>query len=387
MSGADPFPPSPLLPEEDAALYAVARQTLTLCAVCKYCDGFCPVFRQRDAVGGALPGAGQAPAFTDADVDWLASLCHGCRACWDACQYAPPHAYAIAVPQTLAAVRRQQQTPLPGLRRRLLAVMLAASGLLPLLMLGLIPPEVLFAVHTGPGAFYAVLPWGWLSGLAGGALLLAMALSLGRMVWFWRHIGVSGRGSGGGPDRLTGADWRAGLRQALTLRHLDHPRRRRAHHALTGGFALCFAATAVATLWHHGFGWIAPYPLLSLPVGLGTVGGLLMLAGCGGLWRENRRSAAAVRTPPGQQGLLILLALVAATGLALLALRGTAAMGLVLGWHLGLVLVLFLALPLGGLAHAPQRLAAVLKAARLDRRRQAAAGSEKSGPEKAGEDG
>lgn len=377
MSGPE-LPPIPVaLPEDAAALYAVARETLTLCAVCKYCDGFCPVFRQRDAVGGVLPGSGQAPAFTDADVDWLASLCHGCRACWDACQYAPPHAYAIAVPQTLAAVRRRQQTPLPALRRHLLAVMLAASALLPLLMLLLIPVGVLFGVHTGPGAFYAVLPWGWLSGLAGAALLAALGLSLWRMRRFWRRIGVSGVG----PDRLTGADWRAGLRQALTLRHLDHPRRRRAHHALTGGFGLCFAATAVATLWHHGFGWIAPYPLLSLPVGLGTAGGVLMLLGCAGLWRENRRSAAAVRTPPGQQTLLALLALVAATGLALLALRGTALMGLLLGWHLGLVLVLFLALPLGGLAHAPQRLAAVLKAVRLDRRRQAAA------PEKTGEDG
>lgn len=377
MSGPE-LPAIPVaLPEDAAALYAVARETLTLCAVCKYCDGFCPVFRQRDAVGGVLPGSGQAPAFTDADVDWLASLCHGCRACWDACQYAPPHAYAIAVPQTLAAVRRRQQTPLPALRRHLLAVMLAASALLPLLMLLLIPAGVLFGVHTGPGAFYAVLPWGWLSGLAGAALLAALGLSLWRMRRFWRRIGVSGVG----PDRLTGADWRAGLRQALTLRHLDHPRRRRAHHALTGGFGLCFAATAVATLWHHGFGWIAPYPLLSLPAGLGTAGGVLMLLGCAGLWHANRRSAAAVRTPPGQQTLLVLLALVAATGLALLALRATALMGLLLGWHLGLVLVLFLALPLGGLAHAPQRLAAVLKAVRLDRRRQGAA------PEKTGEDG
>ena len=345
-------------PADRPALYAIARETLTLCAVCKYCDGFCPVFRQRDAVGG--DDGNTPPTFRDADVDWLASLCHGCRACWDACQYAPPHAYAIAVPQTLAAIRQHQQTPLPALRRALLPVSLLLSLLLPLLVLGLIPADVVFSPHTGPGAFYAVLPWAWLTGLAGATLSAAALLTLWRIRVFWRHIG-------GG--RLTTADWKTGLRQGLTLTHLDHPRRRRAHHALTGGFGLCFAATAVATVWHHGFGWIAPYPLLSLPVALGTSGGVLMLLGCAGLLRENRRSAAAVQTPARDQTLLILLALVAASGLALLALRDTAAMGLLLAWHLGLVLVLFLALPLGGLAHAPLRLAAILKAARLDRQR------------------
>ena len=59
--------------------------------------------------------------------------------------------------------------------------------------------------------------------------------------------------------------------------------RRHCHHALFYGFALCFAATSVATIYHHGFGWVAPYAALSLPVVLGTLGGIGMVVGAVGL--------------------------------------------------------------------------------------------------------
>ena len=53
---------------------------------------------------------------------------------------------------------------------------------------------------------------------------------------------------------------------------------------------LCFAATAVATIYHFALGWRAPYPLYSLPVILGIIGGLGLLAGPAGLsWLEYRR--------------------------------------------------------------------------------------------------
>lgn len=373
-------PHSAPMPHSAEDVYARARQTMTVCAVCKYCDGFCPVFRE----GSALP------ALTDGDVDWLAALCHGCRACWPACQYAPPHPFAIAVPQTLAAVRQHQQAPVlarigSGGRMMIAGVL---SLILPLWVVGMVvagalSPDVLFGRHQGAGAFYAVLPWGVLTGLAGGSLGLAI-VATGVRVWrFWARI------DGG---RIAAAGWRQAVREAATLRHLDQPARRWSHHALTIGFGLCFAATAVATLYHHVWGWIAPYPLFSLPVGLGTVGGGLMLAGCAGLWWFPRRAdpsffapvasdsptandlipdrhAATAPVATGDHTLTGLLALVAGSGLALLGLRETAAMGLLLAWHLGLVMVLFLALPFGGLAHAPLRIAALLKAARAARAR------------------
>src|SRR5207302_7731110 len=87
-----------------------------------------------------------------------------------------------------------------------------------------------------------------------------------------------------------------GLRDALTLRHLHpsgvdcadaeerrRPWRRWFHHCTSYGFALCFASTTVAAVYHLVFGWRAPYGYASLPVVLGTTGGLGLLVGPIGL--------------------------------------------------------------------------------------------------------
>jgi citrate/tricarballylate utilization protein len=57
----------------------------------------------------------------------------------------------------------------------------------------------------------------------------------------------------------------------------------------------------------------------------------------------------------------VLLFAISFTGLALLALRDTGAMGLLLALHLGTVMALFLTLPYGKFAHAVYRAAALLK--------------------------
>jgi citrate/tricarballylate utilization protein len=62
-------------------------------------------------------------------------------------------------------------------------------------------------------------------------------------------------------------------------------------------------------------------------------------------------------------GFLWLLLLTSVTGLALLALRETAAMGTLLAVHLGVVLGLFLCLPYGKFVHAVYRVAALVRAA------------------------
>jgi citrate/tricarballylate utilization protein len=67
-------------------------------------------------------------------------------------------------------------------------------------------------------------------------------------------------------------------------------------------------------------------------------------------------------------GFIALLFLTGLTGLLLLALRETAAMGVLLAVHLGFVLALFLTLPYGKFVHALYRFAALIRF-HIERRR------------------
>ncbi len=324
---------------------AEARRVLTLCTVCNYCNGFCETFRAAE----------RRQAFGDGDLVYLAHLCHGCRNCWPACQYAPPHPFAINVPKVLAEVRRRTWRDRPWLA-------LVPVPLVPVLTLALVPGDVLFARHVGPGAFYVVLPWSVLSIIAAAPLLWSVIALASGVARFWRESG------GGTPSRRA---VRAALGDMLALRNLEGggiacdggAARRRLHHLLVFGFLLCFAATIVAGFYHHALGWPAPYPLLSLPVMLGTSGGIGMIIGSAGLAWLKAKVDPALEASPNDYTLLGLLFAVAATGLALLAWRDGAAMGMLLAIHLGCVVGFFASLAHGKFAHAPYRAAALLRAA------------------------
>ena len=98
--------------------------------------------------------------------------------------------------------------------------------------------------------------------------------------------------------------------------------------------------------------------MTSLPVVLGTAGGLGLLIGPSGLL-ACRRHRDAARDAPGESQLdvsfIALLFLTSLSGLLLLALRDGPAMGALLVVHLGLVLALFLTLPYGKFVHGMYR--------------------------------
>src|SRR6202051_202791 len=70
---------------------------MRICNACRYCEGFCAVF----------PAMERRLSFTEADLNYLANLCHNCAECYYACQYAPPHEFAVNVPRALAEIREE----------------------------------------------------------------------------------------------------------------------------------------------------------------------------------------------------------------------------------------------------------------------------------------
>jgi citrate/tricarballylate utilization protein len=239
-------------------------------------------------------------------------------------------------------------------------------------------PAVLFSAQTGTGAFFRIIPLWLINLLAGATFLYAIvAMAMGGLR-YWRGT------AGGAGTRGSFAAGGEAVLDILTLRNLGggghgcndvddgfSQQRRWLHQAMFYGFLLCFAATTTGAIYHHVFGWKSPHAFLSLPVQLGTWGGVLLCIGTAGLIRLK------IITDPvpvarsvmgGEYAMLALLFLTGATGLLLLALRHTGAMGVLLALHFGLVLALFVAAPYSKMVHAVYRGLALLRNAREKRR-------------------
>ncbi len=351
------------------AVTEAARQ-MQICNACRYCEGFCAVF----------PAMTQRLEFNAADLHYMANLCHNCGACLHACQYAPPHAFAVNVPQAMAKVRGETYVayawpaPLGRLYQRngLVVALALASGLALFLLLALAANGTLWGGPAG-GSFYKVFPHDVLV-LMFAPIFLWSVLALGVGVTrFLRDISPVTSG-----QVAVGADAVQAASDVLTLKYLEGGHgegcnneddafslsRRRAHHLTFYGFMLCFAATSVATVYHYAFGWDAPYDLPSLPKLLGVVGGISLLLGSAGLLRlklARHPLHGDAAQKPMDYGFIALLLWAAASGLLLWLARGTPAMAVLLALHLGGVMALFATLAYGKFAHGIYRTAALLR--------------------------
>lgn len=360
---------------------AEGDRIMTVCNSCRYCEGLCAVF----------PAMEMRRAFTDSDLDYLANLCHNCGACFHDCQFAPPHEFNINVPVVLAEIRPQSYARYtwpsafaPLFARNALAIsLITLASLLGFLAGFVIAGASLFLLpHTGPGAFYVIMSHNAMVivfGIAFVAVLVALGVGLAN---FWHGISEP-IATLAKPSLLAAA-----TRDAATLRYLqgggpgcmnddEHPDDSRAlfHHLTFWGFAFCFAATCVGTIYHYGFGWEAPYPWWDIPVVLGTLGGFGIIVGTPGLMFARIRREPAIRdvVHSGMEtAFIVMLFLTALSGLVLLFLRTTPVMNLLLALHLGIVLGLFLTFPYGKFVHGVYRFAALVRYAR-ERRTLAAA--------------
>lgn len=364
--------------EHTSAAVQEAARVMGICNSCRYCEGFCAVF----------PAMERRLVFAHADIHYLANLCHNCGACLHACQYAAPHEFRINVPRAMASVRQEtyaeNATPvwMGQLYSRQGAAIVVASiiGLIVSMMAAVVvidDAQQLFE-PGGERGFYAVIPHGLMVTVFGSVFVAAVISIAASCLRFWSRIQSTDR-----QPALAVGDGVETLDAVARLRYLDgggdgcptqsdRPThgRRRLHHLVFYGFMLCFASTSVATVYHYVLGWPAPYPILSLPVLLGTVGGVAMVIGCLGILRDrSRRDPDLVEQSQRalDLGFVVLLFAVASTGLVLLVLRETRFMPLSLIVHLASVMALFLLLPFSKFVHGIYRSLALLHYAREKR--------------------
>ena len=350
---------------------AQTRWDMDICNACRYCEGYCAVF----------PAMELRREFTNGDLSYLANLCHNCKDCFYACQYSPPHEFGVNLPKAFAELRAESYANYAWprflsvfIKRNALATSLVTALAVALVLIGVglfRSPDVLLGQHHGPGSFYRIIPWDVMAGLAGAFFLFALLCLTVSGIAFWRDTGGHVR------TKVDAIALRNGMMDALTLRNLGgggqgcndtnesfSQGRRHLHHALFYGFLLCFASTCVATFYDHFLGLLAPYPVFSLPVILGVLGGAGLMAGTAGfayLKLISDPAPVAQKVLGADYALLVLLFLTAFTGMLLLVLRESAAMGLVLAVHLGLVLALFLLMPFGKFVHGLYRTLALVR--------------------------
>jgi citrate/tricarballylate utilization protein len=354
-----------------AELLREAERQMVVCNACRYCEGFCAVF----------PAMELRRSFSGRDLIYLANLCFDCRDCYYACQFAPPHEFAINVPKVFAQLRTEtyRDYSWPRILSRLFRQNGVAVGLITtactilvlLLVAAFQGPQVLASVQYGEGAFYQVVPYTAMVLPASIFAVYGLAVLMLGTYRFWRDT------HGSPADVVDIGTFLRATQDAFGLQYLqgggagcNYPEasfsqaRRWYHHLVFYGFLLDLASTMVAAIYHHVLQWEAPYPLLSWPVVLGSIGGIMLIVGTIGLlalkWRSDR-ALADQRMITMDVAFLAVLFLTSLTGMLLLALRETAAMGTLLAIHLGVVAALFITAPYGKFAHVVYRYAALVR--------------------------
>ncbi len=355
----------------DELIKEVDRQ-LTICNACRYCEGYCAVF----------PTMATKRDFATEDLVYMANLCFECRACYYACQFTPPHEFNLNIPQVFSELRAETYAEYtwPSLLSKVFQgnqwAVAGVVGLFIALIFGTVlvvqGSEVLFEANTTEGAFFDVIPY---YAMVVPAMIIAgysaLALLMGGLK-FWRSSGAKVSelfdvvSLGKATKDAFGLKYMKGGNQGGCFYpdQITSNSRRYAHHLVFYGFLFMLASTTIAAIYHNVLGEDAPYPYLSPPVILGTVGGVMTTFGVSGLfWLKSRQD----RDPANDRMLaidnvfLVMLLTTSVSGLVLMVLRESAIMGTLLTIHLGFVAGFFLTLPYGKFAHVVYRYAALIR--------------------------
>ena len=336
------------------------RRQLDVCRACHYCDGYCDVF----------PALKDLPTASDGDIVQLANLCHNCRGCFYSCQYASPHVFAVNLPAILAEARTDSWNELvwPAGSVRLFQMRGSAVALVLAGSVAMILVLIRAFVPSGGEGVYRYMPHALMVAIFAPAFLGPLMVVLLATRRYFRAVGA---------DTMRVRHFAVALLWAARLDNLSggqgqgcnfedagrfSGRRRFLHQMAVSGFALCFCATVAGTILHYGFGQTAPYGPTSLPKLLGITGGVLLSIGAGGLAQlkhHGDRRLGDARVWNGEMAFVLLLFLIAASGLALWGGAATVLAVWLLTLHLGAVLTFFVLMAYSKMIHGAFRFAAL----------------------------
>lgn len=347
-------------------LFAEAERQMNICNSCRYCEGYCAVW----------PSLELRTELSKGDLTHLANLCHDCRDCFTACPFTPPHEFDLNPPKVFTQIRERtyEEYVRPRLPRTLRGavggVVVSVAAALVMLLLSLPTTGARVFSPDASGSPYDLLPYWLLLLVVGLPALWTVAVGVLAVGRYWQD--THGRLADLASPRL----WGRALATAATLRHMrgggeeecaypgeaPTPARRHAHNLVFYGFLLCLASTISAGVMQDFLGLQPPYAIFSVPVVLGTIGGIALIIGCAGLLALKRRSARDQTTETmvrADHGLLAALLVLAVTGVLTLVLRDTAAFGVILLIHLGAIVYCFAVAPYTKFMHGVYRLLAI----------------------------
>lgn len=352
-------------------LVADGKRQMQICNACRYCEGYCAVWRAVE----------RRREFSEHDMAYFANLCHDCRDCYFACPFSTPHEFGINPPKLFSGLRDEvyHKYAWPsgwvknlGGKRSFWVVGAIAFLVAVILILMVNGTDGLLHRHVGPGAFYKVISELVLEIVFSAlGIWLVVGWVVGAMR-FWRDIRPAES------QRVTGKDVRNAASYALKLRYLGGDekneelagQRRWLHHFVAYGFLLDFVSTALGAFYSHVLHVQAPYPVYHPVVILGVLGGVGIIIGASGLLyvkTKSEDSASDVSSKQSGTAFTWSLLVIAVTGILVLLFRETGAMGIILAVHLGSVASLFLTAPYTKFVHFVYRYLSLVRYAQEER--------------------
>lgn len=345
-----------------------AERQLNICNACRYCEGYCAVF----------PALESKTLLNRDDIVHLANLCHDCRDCYYACMYAPPHIFAVNPPKILSEIRRYTYDgnigSSKGIDRKdgIKPWVIAATSFISLLLLILISGKVtrlssMWANHPSAVSPYQIIPY------AGIVITMGILFLYGVYKMAINALRYIRQGK---VQFNLDALWMS-LNDVAHLTYLKgggancsyptekpSPIRRLLHSATSYGFAACLMSTISAAILQDILNMQPPYSLISVPVILGTIGGIGLLVGSSGLVvLKFRSSPEPTDLPMAKRDYLFLAGLISLsiTGLLTLILRDYPIYGMMLIIHLTFVAASFVLAPYTKFVHFIYRFIALVR--------------------------